>query len=942
MGRMIVLVVIFAMACVLGLPAVATAQFAGAGTGSIVGVVKDPAGLPVRAVEVSITGPSLMGVRTTSTREDGGYRFVWLTPGDYVITFASPGFESVRKEEHISLGRTMTIDVSLLIAAPREEVLVAGTLDRHSVAISQSFDARTLARIPSSRSLGGLLASTHAIMLPSAEVGGGMGIVSGANGAYGRSNAPRHTMENLVVTGLFGAGFVPDYGALEEVSVVTAGFGAEWASAGIHTDITTKSGSNQYRGTLYAAAEHRWVQSMNVDADQILRVSKAGGGVLPRDVNQLWSNNDLNADVGGFLQKDRVWWYSSFRRESVEARLVNFDVVPYATKMTNYSGKATVRLSPGHRLIAYGQLGINDQPNNLDAFTVSNAVNETIDSTANQRNTTWLWKTEWNASMSDSVLFELRAGQFANDTAIAPHSSALRYEDVEAFVVRGGGREYEGVTRRNQVNGAASVFFKNRTGQHALRIGGDVMRFSVTDTYFGYPENVLHVLRSGRPYQVYLFRSPTHSKVAVWTWSAYVSDSWQLGHRLTITPGLRYDGAQLTLPAQSGPPGSDHTEFPAIPNLAHWNRLSPRLSAVFDISGDGRLLGKVSYNRFSVPPNASVAINANPNSTQWWKLSDWRDPNQNGRFDVGEDGREQRRRGGFELESIDPALQLPVLHEVGAWIEGALPGRMTLRTGGVWRFENSQFTRQNIYQQYKDFTVPGEIPDRGPDGLEGTADDGPKVIVYDLDSSIDIQEPKYQLRNVPGVSSRYFTWEIDVERRARGRWTAGAGFAHTWNRDHAAGYAGQSIRNNTYPLTPNDLINTGAGGRHEFTTWTAKAHGTLELPWQLQLTPVLRHQSGQPFGRTQRTNSGDLRSGAITILMEPIGTRRMDHITLVDVRLEKSMHVKSDRLSVFLDVFNGFNANPEQNVVWSSGSSFLRPLTIVPPRIARLGLTFDW
>jgi len=37
----------------------------------------------------------------------------------------------------------------------------------------------------------------------------------------------------------------------------------------------------------------------------------------------------------------------------------------------------------------------------------------------------------------------------------------------------------------------------------------------------------------------------------------------------------------------------------------------------------------------------------------------------------------------------------------------------------------------------------------------------------------------------------------------------------------------------------------------------------------------------------------------------------------------------------FVDVFNVFNANPEQNINWSSGSSFLQPLAIVPPRIFR-------
>src|SRR6185503_1841139 len=112
-----------------------------------------------------------------------------------------------------------------------------------------------------SRSLGGLFAVTPALTLGVTEVGGGTGIVTGGYSAYGRNNSPRHTLEGIVVTGLFGAGFTPDYGALEEVSVLTAAPGAEWPSAGIHTDIATKSGSNVYRRTVYAAAELRQWQA---------------------------------------------------------------------------------------------------------------------------------------------------------------------------------------------------------------------------------------------------------------------------------------------------------------------------------------------------------------------------------------------------------------------------------------------------------------------------------------------------------------------------------------------------------------------------------------------------------------------------------------------------------------------------------------------------------
>jgi hypothetical protein len=68
----------------------------------------------------------------------------------------------------------------------------------------------------------------------------------------------------------------------------------------------------------------------------------------------------------------------------------------------------------------------------------------------------------------------------------------------------------------------------------------------------------------------------------------------------------------------------------------------------------------------------------------------------------------------------------------------------------------------------------------------------------------------------------------------------------------------------------------------------------------------------------------------------------MDHLTIVDVRVEMSVRLKGTRLAGFIDVFNGFNANPEQNVIWSSGSSFLRPVSILSPRIARIGAKLDW
>jgi hypothetical protein len=109
--------------------------------------------------------------------------------------------------------------------------------------------------------------------------------------------------------------------------------------------------------------------------------------------------------------------------------------------------------------------------------------------------------------------------------------------------------------------------------------------------------------------------------------------------------------------------------------------------------------------------------------------------------------------------------------------------------------------------------------------------------------------------------------------------------------------------------------------------------------WGVRVTPSVRHQSGQPFGRTFTTS---LNYSNVRILAEPIGTRRTDNITLVDVRIEKGIGLSgSRRIAGLLDVFNLLNANPEQTTSWSSGT-FLRPLSVVPPRIARVGMKLDW
>jgi hypothetical protein len=196
------------------------------------------------------------------------------------------------------------------------------------------------------------------------------------------------------------------------------------------------------------------------------------------------------------------------------------------------------------------------------------------------------------------------------------------------------------------------------------------------------------------------------------------------------------------------------------------------------------------------------------------------------------------------------------------------------------------------------------------------------------------------IRNLSHGDTDYFTWELTARRRFRDHWSLMAWYSTTWSRDHASEYLGQAVRANEFPLTPNDFIQTDDQGRHRFRMWSARVLATYDARWGIRITPFVRHQSGQPFARTLATTLNDRTT--IRVLAEPVGTRRQKNITLLDLQVEKDFVIRNGpRLTAYLDVFNALNANPEQQISWSN-NTFLRPLAIVPPRIARVGFRVDW
>ena len=138
------------MGCFLALGTLASAQSA---TTSLRGTISDAKGLVVSGATVTLSNAATGFSRTTNTDDQGTYQFLEVPPANYVLTVASQGFATTKRENVLlQVSSPATMNFALQVQGGSVIVDVSGEapqVNTQDATLGNNFNARQLTDLPS-------------------------------------------------------------------------------------------------------------------------------------------------------------------------------------------------------------------------------------------------------------------------------------------------------------------------------------------------------------------------------------------------------------------------------------------------------------------------------------------------------------------------------------------------------------------------------------------------------------------------------------------------------------------------------------------------------------------------------------------------------------------------------------------------------------------------
>ena len=927
-------------------------------TGAITGRAADASSGALPGVTVSITSPNMIGgARTAITDEQGVYRFTLLTGGQYTVSFMLPGFATLNIEGvNLNAGATMTINGKMEVAALQESVTVTSqspTIDLESANVAVNWDQQKLDDLPSSRSLTGLVSMIPGLYATSFDVGGSsFGTGSGpAARTFGRAGGGVVSYDGMIWDQTYG-----DFGTYEEAQITTAAKGADAMNPGLTMNLVLKSGSNVFKGLGSANYQSGDFQSTNITTDLLAK------GYAP-GVNKFTKHVDYYGEVGGPILRDRLWFYASHRDASSGNFIPGFisladqQQVEFYTKLQDPTAKVTYQVTKNNKLEGMFQFGRKWQPYRTASRYVP------MESTQNQDSWSLVGPSfKWLSILSSRATLDAslqRGGYWWPDV---PWTTDVRQTDLATTngPTRGAFLETDRSPRRWQY-GATFAYFATMWGKnHELKTGYLGWRNLQSTENLGYPNQQQYRYRSltgdlncdlahnydgcfTRPDSVLVYDYPNTTASGEWYNSAYFNDKITMSRKLTLNVGVRFDRYSSFLPEQGNPgtgPFATKNIYPyqGEDNFPIYQTFVPRISAVYDITGEGRVAVRASYGRYvggssgasANPGPGGADINANAIITRTYSNWDGRIPY------VPIPANLTATAGGGTNRSIAPDLKGPFVDEYTAGLDVGLSRVLTIQFNYVRKIDGNSNKTINLAYPYEAYTATRTGVDPGRDNVTGTADDK-TLTIYSVPSTYPTFGRLVERTIQAEGNNRYHAFGTTLNKQFSNNYT----FLVSFDADY------RDLRDNA-PRNPNEALygpqnGNGTGtNNYQFAApswnYSMRVSGSYQLPWGLLFATSFLTQSGEPYFREVQIRDASNTNIAIRVESQ---AGRYEWTKLWDNRLSKRIKTFGNQsLEATFDLFNTLNTNTIIAQTNRNGSTYLVPTDIIAPRIFRLGVKY--
>ena len=231
--------------------------------GTITGEVKDASGAIIPGATVTATNTGTNAAREMPSNEAGAYTFTALPPGPYVVKAELQGFKTVQHDVELHVEQTVRVNFTMEIGTLSETAEVTGVaplITTENATVGTVIENRRIVELPLNGrnflSLVALSPNVSAEFAGAGQAGDRQG-GSRANQQLSISGQRRefnyYTLDGTDNTDVNFNTYIllPSVDALEEFKVQTGIYSAEFGRAASQVNVVTKSGTNQFHGTVF-------------------------------------------------------------------------------------------------------------------------------------------------------------------------------------------------------------------------------------------------------------------------------------------------------------------------------------------------------------------------------------------------------------------------------------------------------------------------------------------------------------------------------------------------------------------------------------------------------------------------------------------------------------------------------------------------------------------